>query len=54
MTVEKFSRNNATELFDLINISVNCLLKYFINYLKVSGEISTFQAAGQVDVDIKI
>jgi hypothetical protein len=54
MTVEEFSRNNAAKLFDLVYISVNCLLKHFINHLKVPGEIGTFQAAGQVDVDIKI
>jgi hypothetical protein len=54
MTVKEFSRNNAAELFNLVYISVNCLLKHFINHLKVPGEIGTFQAAGQVDVDIKI
>jgi hypothetical protein len=54
MTVEEFSRNNTAEFFYLVYISVNCLLKHFINHLKVPGEIGTFQAAGQVDVDIKI
>jgi hypothetical protein len=54
MTVEEFSRNNAAEFFNLVYISVNCLLKHFINHLKVPGEIGTFQAAGQIDIDIKI
>jgi hypothetical protein len=29
-------------------------LKHFINHFKVPGEIGTFQATGQVNVDIKI
>jgi hypothetical protein len=54
MTVKEFSRNNAAELFNLVYISVNCLLKHFINHFKISGEIGAFQAAGQVYINIKI
>ena len=43
MTVEEFSRNNTAEFFYLVYIPVNCLLKHFVNHLKVPGEIGAFQ-----------
>ena len=54
MTIQQFSRNNAAEFFDLVYVTINCLLQDFIDHFKVTGKIRSFQASWQVNVNIKI
>jgi hypothetical protein len=54
VAVEEFSCHNAAEFFNHIDIPVDCLLEYFIDYLEIPGKVSPFEAAGQIDVYIEI
>jgi hypothetical protein len=54
MTVEEFPCHNAAEFFNHIDITVYRLLQYFIDYLEIPGEVSSFKAARQVDIYIEI
>jgi hypothetical protein len=54
MTIEEFTRNDTAEFLDLVNVPIDCLLKNFVNNLKIPGKVSAFEAAWQVNVDIKI
>jgi hypothetical protein len=54
MPVKQLTRNHTAEFFDLVDIPIYCLLKNFINYFEVPGEVCTFEAPGQIDVYIEI
>ena len=54
MTVQEFSCDHTAEFLDLVYITVDRLLEDFVNHLKVTGEIGSFQAPGQVYEYIKI
>ena len=54
MAIEQFSCHDAAELFNLVDIAVNRLLEYFVDYLKIPGKVSSLEAAGQVNVYIEI
>jgi hypothetical protein len=54
MAVEQFPCHNAAEFFNHIDIPVNRLLEYFIDYLEIPGKVCSFEAAGQIDVYIEI
>jgi hypothetical protein len=53
MPVQKFSRYGAAEIFDLLDLTVNCLLEYFIDHFKIARKIGPLETAWQVDKDIK-
>jgi hypothetical protein len=54
VAIEQFSCHDAAELFNLVDIAVNRLLQYFVDYLKIPGKVCSLEAAGQVNVYIEI
>jgi hypothetical protein len=54
MPVKKFTCDHAAEVFDLLYVAVNGLLKHLVNDLKIPGEIGSLQASGEVNENVKI
>jgi hypothetical protein len=54
MAVEQFPCHNAAEFFNHVDISVNRLLEYLIDHFEIPGKVCSFEAAGQIDVDIEV
>ena len=54
VAIEQFSCHDTAELFNFVDIAVNRLLEYFIDHFEIPGKVCTFEASGQVDIDIKI
>ena len=53
MTVEEFSRYGAAEIFNLFNLTIDCLLEHFIDHFKIAREVCPLETPGQVDKYIK-
>jgi hypothetical protein len=53
VTVQKFARDNAAEFFNLVDITINCLLENLIYHFKIPREVSTLKGAGQIDIDVE-
>jgi hypothetical protein len=53
MPVKEFTRDNAAEFLDLVDVPVNCLLENLIDNLKVPREVCPFKGAREVDIDIE-
>jgi len=51
--IEKLSCNNAAEFLDLVDFPVNCLLEHLVDHFKIPREVSAFEAAGQVNVNVE-
>jgi len=54
MAVEEFSGNNAAEFFNLVDVAIDCLLEDFIDDLEIAREVGALEAAGEVDIHIKV
>jgi hypothetical protein len=54
MAVEQFPRHNTAEFLNLVYLPVNGLLQDFVDHFEIPREVCSFQASGQVDIDIKI
>jgi hypothetical protein len=54
VAIEQFSCHDAAKLFNLVDIAVNRLLEYFVDYLKIPGKVCSLEAAGQINVYIEI
>jgi hypothetical protein len=51
--VKEFSCNNAAEFLDFVDFPVNCLLEHLVDHFKIPREVSAFEAAGQVNVNVE-
>ena len=53
MVIQKFSGDRVAYVLNAVDLSLNCLLQYFVDYFEVAGHVGTLKAAGQVDEDIE-
>jgi hypothetical protein len=54
MAIEQLACDCAAEIFDLADLTLDCLLEHLIDYFKITGKVCAFQASGQINVHIKI
>jgi len=54
MAVQQFSCNHAAEVFYLLDIPIDSLLKHLVDHFKIPRKVRPFETSREIDKDIKI
>ncbi|OPZ42462.1 MAG: hypothetical protein BWY93_01828 [Euryarchaeota archaeon ADurb.BinA087] len=54
MTIQQFACHHAAEVFNLLDVPIDGLLKNFINNFKIPRKVRSFQTSREINKNIEI